>query len=142
MPRYDDLKNAIGKQTIFCSNLGFGEQGAVLLNFEKAIYITSSTDEARKMKDQLDALNKPCVVIDDFDKPFTLSTYQSNEHKFDLLLAIARLATENAILISTERLFFSFLPNLNNFKNSILTLKKGENYTLTEIERRRDFWIT
>lgn len=135
MPRYDDLKNAIGKQTVFCSNLGFGEQGAMLLNFEKAIYITSSTDEARKMKDQLDALNKPCVVIDDFDKPFTLSTYQSNEHKFDLILAIAKLATENAILISTERLFFSFLPNLSKFKNSILTLKKGENYTLTEIER-------
>ena len=85
MPRYDDLKANLNKKTIFCSHLGFGEQGAVLAQLNKAIYITTSTELARKMQAQLESLNKKCVVVDDFDKPFTLSTFESNEHKIDLL---------------------------------------------------------
>lgn len=136
MPRYDNLKANINKKTIFCSNLGFGEQGAVLSQLNKAIYITSSTELARKMQAQLEALNKPCVVVDDFDKPFTLSTFESNEHKIDLLNAICKLINEDVILISTERLFFSVLPNFETFKNSIINLKNGNDYSISELEKQ------
>lgn len=136
MPRYDNLKANINKKTIFCSNLGFGEQGAVLSQLNKAIYITSSTELARKMQAQLEALNKPCVVVDDFDKPFTLSTFESSEHKIDLLNAICKLINEDVILISTERLFFSVLPNFETFKNSIINLKNGNDYSISELEKQ------
>lgn len=136
MPRYDDLKTNLNKKTIFCSNLGFGEQGAVLAQLNKAIYITTSTELARKMQAQLEALNKKCVVVDDFDKPFTISTFESNEHKIDLLNAISKLINDDVILISTERLFFSVLPNFNNFKKSIINLKKGNDYSITELEKQ------
>lgn len=136
MPRYDDLKANLNKKTIFCSHLGFGEQGAVLAQLNKAIYITTSTELARKMQAQLESLNKKCVVVDDFDKPFTLSTFESNEHKIDLLNAISKLINDNVILISTERLFFSILPDFNVFKKSIINLKKGNDYSIDELEKQ------
>lgn len=136
MPRYDDLKANLNKKTIFCSHLGFGEQGAVLAQLNKAIYITTSTELARKMQAQLESLNKKCVVVDDFDKPFTLSTFESNEHKIDLLNAISKLINDDVILISTERLFFSILPDFNVFKKSIINLKKGNDYSINELEKQ------
>lgn len=136
MPRFDDVKANIKQKTIFCSNLGFGEQCAVLSHVDKAIYITSSTESAKQAKQQLDALNKPCALVDDFDKPFTLSTFQSSENKFDLLDAISKLLSEDLILISTERLFFCLLPELQSFKNAIISLQKGADYNLLEIERK------
>lgn len=136
MPRYDDLKANLNKKTIFCSHLGFGEQGAVLAQLNKAIYITTSTELARKMQAQLESLNKKCVVVDDFDKPFTLSTFESNEHKIDLLNAISKLINDDVILISTERLFFSILPDFNVFKKSIINLKKGNDYSIEELEKQ------
>ena len=39
MSRHDDLISNIGKQTIFCSNLGFGEQGAILAEMPKSIFV-------------------------------------------------------------------------------------------------------
>lgn len=136
MPRYDDLKANLNKKTIFCSHLGFGEQGAVLAQLNKAIYITTSTELARKMQAQLESLNKKCVVVDDFDKPFTLSTFESNEHKIDLLNAISKLINDDVILISTERLFFSILPDFNVFKKSIINLKKGNDHSIDELEKQ------
>lgn len=136
MPRYDDLKANLNKKTIFCSHLGFGEQGAVLAQLNKAIYITTSTELARKMQAQLESLNKKCVVVDDFDKPFTLSTFESNEHKIDLLNAISKLINDDVILISTERLFFSILPDFKVFKKSIINLKKGNDYSIDELEKQ------
>ncbi len=136
MPRYDDLKANLNKKTIFCSHLGFGGQGAVLAQLNKAIYITTSTELARKMQAQLESLNKKCVVVDDFDKPFTLSTFESNEHKIDLLNAISKLINDDVILISTERLFFSILPDFNVFKKSIINLKKGNDYSIDELEKQ------
>lgn len=136
MPRYDDLKANLNKKTIFCSHLGFGEQGAVLAQLNKAIYITTSTELARKMQAQLESLNKKCVVVDDFDKPFTLSTFESNEHKIDLLNAISKLINDDVILISTERLFFSILPDFNVFKKSIINLKKGNDYSIDKLEKQ------
>lgn len=136
MPRYNDLKANLNKKTIFCSHLGFGEQGAVLAQLNKAIYITTSTELARKMQAQLESLNKKCVVVDDFDKPFTLSTFESNEHKIDLLNAISKLINDDVILISTERLFFSILPDFNVFKKSIINLKKGNDYSINELEKQ------
>lgn len=136
MPRYHDIKPYIQQKTIFCSNLNFGEQGAILAKIDKAIYITSSTEYAHNMQQQLQALNKDCVVVDDFDKPFTLSTFQSNEHKIDLLNALCKLLNKNIILISTERLFFSLLPDVEKFKRSILNLKKGKDYDFNSIEKQ------
>lgn len=136
MPRYDDLKANLNKKTIFCSHLGFGEQGAVLAQLNKAIYITTSTELARKMQAQLESLNKKCVVVDDFDKPFTLSTFESIEHKIDLLNAISKLINDDVILISTERLFFSILPDFDVFKKSIINLKKGNDYSIDELEKQ------
>ena len=67
MSRYNDFLNAVNKQTIFCNNLGFGEQGAVLKEMQSAIVVCADIEKARKLKQQLDALKKSCVLIDDFD---------------------------------------------------------------------------
>ena len=90
MSRYNDLINAISKQTVFCNNLGFGEQGAVLNQLDKAIVICADIEKARKLKAQLDGLKKDNALIDDFDNPFTISKFQSNENRIDLFKALKR----------------------------------------------------
>ena len=50
MSGYDNLISQIGKSPIFCSNLGFGEQGAVLNQLNKAIVVCSDIKKARKLK--------------------------------------------------------------------------------------------
>ena len=65
MSRYDDLIQNLGKSTIFCNNLGFGEQGAVLNKIGSSIYICPNIEKARQMKTQLDALNQDNVLIDE-----------------------------------------------------------------------------
>ena len=136
MSRYDDLNSNIGKSTIFCNNLGFGEQGAVLSKIKKAIYICPNIEKARQMKDQLDALNCDNVLVDDFSRPFTLSKFQSCESKVDLLKTIYNLCFNKPIIISTANILFSFLPNLTTFKNNILDLKKNEEYNIQTIEQK------
>ncbi len=134
MSRHNDLINNIGKSPIFCSNLGLGEQGSILSKIGKALYLAPNIEKARQMKQQLDALSKSNVLIDEFTKPFTLSKFQSNENKIDLLKAIYKLCVEDTIIISTPNLLFSFLPDLNNFKSNILTLNKSNDYELSSIE--------
>ena len=85
MSGYNSLIDNIGKSTIFCNNLGFGEQGSILSKIKSGIYICPNIEMARQMKNQLDALNTNNVLIDDFNKPFTLSKFQSNENKVDIL---------------------------------------------------------
>ena len=131
MSRYNNLISQIGKSPIFCSNLGFGEQGAILNKIGKAIYICPNIEKARQMKQQLDALNQSNVLIDEFSRPFTLSKFQSNQSKIDLLKAIYTLCFENTIVISTPNLLFSFLPNLKSFQENVLTLSKNIDYDIT-----------
>ena len=114
MPRYDDLINGIGKSTIFCNNLGFGEQGAVLKQIGKALYICPNIEMARQMKTQLDALNQESVLIDEFSRPFTLSTFESSESKIDLIKTIYKICFSSPVVVSTCNILFSFLP----FKNT------------------------
>ena len=136
MSRYNDLISNLGNATIFCSNLGFGEQGAVLNKIQKALYICRDIETARQMKKQLDALNQDNVLIDEFSKPFTLSRFQSNESKIDLLKTIHKLCFSEPIVISTPNILFSFLPNLNIFKENILILNKNNEYSIQEIEQK------
>jgi len=135
MSRYDDLTNNIGNSTIFCNNLGFGEQGSVLSKTGQAIYICPNIEKARQMKNQLDALNCNNVLIDDFSRPFTLSKFQSNESKIDLIKTIYNMCFSKTIIISTANIFFSFIPDLDNFKNHVLTLTKTANYDIEVIEK-------
>ena len=130
MSRHNDLISQIGKSPIFCSNLGFGEQGSILNKIGKAIYICPNIEKARQMKQQLDALSQSNVLIDEFNRPFTLSKFQSNQSKIDLLKAIYKLCFENTIVISTPNLLFSFLPNLEEFKLNILTLSTNKDYEI------------
>ena len=123
MSRHDDLISAIGKSTIFCSNLGFGEQGAVLNEIKKGIYICPNIEKARNMKSQLDALKCKNVLIDDFSRPFTISKFQSNESKIDLIKTIYSLCFSSPIIISTTNILFSFLPNLQSFKDNVLNFR-------------------
>ena len=136
MSRYNSLIENLGKATIFCSNLGFGEQGAVLNKLGKAIYICPNIEKARNMKSQLDALNQDNVLIDEFSKPFTLSKFQSSESKIDLIKTIFKLCYSNSVVISTPSLLFSFLPNLESFKNQIIQLNKNSEISIETLEHQ------
>lgn len=136
MSGYNDLIANIGKSTIFCNNLGFGEQGSALSKIKQGIYICPNIESARKMKNQLDALNVSNVLIDDFNKPFTLSKFQSNENKVDILKTLYQLSFSSPIVISTSNLLFSFLPNIDDFKNNIIKLDKTKDYDLITLEKQ------
>ncbi len=136
MPRYNSLIDNLLKKPIFCNNLGFGEQGAILNQLENAIAIFPTINEARNMQLQLNAFNKKCVVIDDFDKPFTLSKFQSEDNKFDLINAVYNLCCNNTIVLSTPNILFTILPNLNKFKASLLQIDKSNEYDILNIEKR------
>ncbi|MBO5954938.1 MAG: transcription-repair coupling factor [Clostridia bacterium] len=136
MSRYDDLIENINKSTIFCSNLGIGEQGAVLSKLKKAIYICPNIEKARQMKSQLDALNQENVLIDEFSKPFTLSKFQSNESRVDLLKTIYKLTFSEPVIISTNSVLFSFLPDLKLFKESVITLNQNDDLNIQELEQK------
>lgn len=136
MSRHDDLISQIGTSPIFCSNLGFGEQGSILSSIKKGIFISPSIEKARQMKAQLDALKCDNVLVDDFSRPFTLSKFQSNESKIDLIKTIYNLCFSSPIIISTVNILFSFIPNLKLFKENILSLTKSNEYDLKEIEQK------
>ncbi|MFQ6752493.1 MAG: hypothetical protein ACLRFL_02905, partial [Clostridia bacterium] len=133
MSRHDDILTHLGKCTIFGNNIGFGEQGATLSKMPKSIFVCPDIEKARMMKSQLDALHCKCVLIDDFERLFTLSKYQSHENRHDLIHAIYQLTATDSILISTPNIFFLSLYDISNFKNNILTLNKNENYDLSTI---------
>lgn len=139
MSRYDDLISNLNKATIFCNNLGFGEQGAVLSRMPKSIFVCPNIEYARKMKDQLNSLNRECVLIDDFDKPFTLSKFESTEHRLDILKTIHKLATANPIILSTPQILFSFVPNIDKYKSHILNLNLNDEYDLQDLEKQLIF---
>ena len=135
MSRYDNLIENINKSTIFCNNLGFGEQGSVLNKIGSSIYICPNIEKARQMKNQLDALNQENVLIDEFSRPFTLSKFQSNENKFDLIKTIYNLCFGEPVVISTPNILFSFIPSIETFKQHIITLTKNSDYDIQNIER-------
>lgn len=136
MSRHDDLISSIGKSPVFCNNLGFGEQGSVLNKIKSGIYVCPNIEKARQMQSQLNALNQDNVLIDDFSRPFTLSTYQSSESKIDLIKTIDKISSSQSIIITTANIFFSFIPNMENFKRHILTLTKDQDYDIIEIEKQ------
>ena len=136
MSRYNNLISSLGKATVFCNNLGFGEQGSVLKNMPKSIFICPDNEQCSKMQNQLNALKRECVVLNDFDKLFTFSKFQSSEHKFDLIKAIYSLIKKDAIIISTPEILFSFIPNLQTFENNILNVNKNKEYDIIELEKQ------
>ena len=136
MSRHNNLTNHIGNSTIFCSNLGFGEQGSILKQIGKSIYICPDIEKARHMKDQLDSINQENVLIDDFSRPFTLSKFQSLENKIDLLKTLNKLCFNEPVVISTPNILFSFLPNLESFKENVLSINLNEEYSIDEIEQK------
>ena len=115
MSRYNNFLNAVNKQTIICNNLGLGEQGAVLKEMDSALVICSDIEKTRKLKAQLDSLKKNCVVVDDFDNPYTISKFQSNENRIDLLRAIYKLSLGNVVVLSTANILSVNIPNLEIF---------------------------
>lgn len=136
MSRYNDFLNQLNKTTIFCNNLGFGEQGAVLQQMPKSVFLCPDNESARKMQAQLNALNRENVLIDDFGKPFTMSTFQSNENKIDLIKALHSLVFSNPIIISTPEILFLTLPNLISYKQNTITLSKNSDYEIEQIEKQ------
>ena len=136
MSGHNNLIENIGKSTIFCNNLGFGEQGSVLSNIKNGIYICPNIEMSRQMKSQLDALNTRNVLIDDFNKPFTLSKFQSNENKVDILKTLYQLSFSSSIVITTANILFSFLPNIEEFKNNIVSIEKTKEYDIINLEKQ------
>ncbi len=136
MPRCDNLIANLQKQTIICSNLGVGEQGAVLAQIKKAIYIVPDNEKAVQMKQQLFALNKACVLVDEFDKPYTLARFQSKQNKFEMLKTLKSLLTDDAIIISTPQLLLTYCTNLAEIKNNIIKIEKGKNYKIADLEKQ------
>lgn len=136
MSGHNDIIAQIGNKTIFASNLGFGEQGAILSNIKKGVYICPNVEKARNMKAQLDALKCDNVLLDDFSRPFTISKFQSSESKIDLIKTIYTLCKNETIIISTINLLFSFLPNIEKFKENIFNLVLNKEYEIHEIEQK------
>lgn len=136
MSRYNDIISAIGNNTIFCNNLGFGEQGAVLKNMPKSIFICPDSEQCLNMQLQLKALGRECVVLNDFDKLFTFSKFQSNDNKIKLLNAIYSLAKSNAIILSTAEILFQFIPNIETFKENIISIDKANEYNIINLEKQ------
>ena len=135
MSRYNDIISNLGTATIFCDNLGFGEQGAILKNMPKSIFICPDNESCIKMQNQLNALKRKCVVLNDFNKPFTFSKFESSEHKIDLINAIYSLIKKDAIVISTPDILLSFIPNLTTFENAILSIDKNIEYDIIDLEK-------
>lgn len=136
MPRYNDLISNIGNKTIFCNNLGLGEQGAVLKNMPKSLFVCPNLEYVDKISNQLKALNREHVILNDFNKPFTLSKFESNEHKIDMLKTLYAIAFENPIIISTPEILLSFIPNIESFKENVLNINKSTEYNIVEIEKK------
>ena len=136
MPRHNDLITNLGSTPIFCSNLGFGEQGAILSKIKKGIYVCPNIEQAKNMERQLNALNINCVVIDEFNKHFTPSLYQSNQNKIELIKALEMMVFSSGIIITTPNIFFTFIPNLEKFKQEFLTIDKNTEYDISEIEKK------
>lgn len=136
MSRYNDIIDHLGKCTIFGNNIGFGEQGAILSKMPKSIFVCPDIEKARNMKAQLDALHRECMLIDDFEKPFTLSKYQSSENRYDLIGAIYKLITSDTILISTPNILFLLLYNIADLTKNVLNLEKNKDYDLIELESK------
>lgn len=136
MSRYNDIISAIGNNTIFCNNLGFGEQGAVLKNMPKSIFICPDSEQCLNMQLQLKALDRKCVVLNDFDKLFTFSKFQSNDNKIKLLNAIYALTNSDAIVLSTPEILFQFIPNLETFKQNIISIDKANEYNIIDLEKQ------
>ena len=139
MSRYNDFLTAVGNQTIICNNLGFGEQGAVLKEMESALVICADIEKARKLKLQLQALKKNCVVIDHFDNPYTLSKFQSNDSRTDILKALYQLSLGKVIVLSTAQILNINIPTLENFSKHILKIEKNKDYSLEELEKQLFF---
>lgn len=135
MSGYNDLIANLGKSTIFCNNLGFGEQGAILSKMPKSLFLCPDIAQAQQMQAQLLALNKNCVLIDDFGKPFTLSKFQSNENKLDLIKALTKFTMDEVIIISTPEILFTHTINLEIFKKNILSFEKDKEYNIEQIEK-------
>ena len=136
MSRHYDLQQLINTQPILCNNLGFGEQGAILSQLSTAIFICPDTEKANNMKKQLDALGKENFVINDFDKPFTLSKFSSSDNKYDLINALYKISTSNIILISTPKILFSFIPSIETFKQHLIKINKNDNLDIIELEKK------
>ena len=139
MSRYNNFLNAVNKQTIICNNLGLGEQGAVLKEMDSALVICSDIEKTRKLKAQLDSLKKNCVVVDDFDNPYTISKFQSNENRIDLLRAIYKLSLGNVVVLSTANILSVNIPNLEIFSKNILKIEKNKDYVLENLEKQLVF---
>ncbi len=135
MSRFDDLKSALSTRTILCSNLGFGEQGAILSRMDSAIFVAPDRESAVDMKAQLDALNKNAILMDDFDKPFTTFKFASRENIIDQINVLDNFLFNNSIVITTARALFTLLPNLEKFKSNFVELVKGKDYELNVIVR-------
>ena len=136
MSGYNDLVENLNKFTILCSNLGFGEQGAILSKMQSALFVCPDLNSAHNMKNQLDALNKENVLIDDFDKPFTLSKYSSQDNKYDIIKSLYYIITSTPIIITTPRIFFSFMPELKTFSSKIISLNKNDEYDIQALEKQ------
>ena len=72
MSRYNDIISNLGTATIFCNNLGFGEQGAILKNMPKSIFICPDNNSCIKMQSQLNALKKRLCCFKRFQQTFYL----------------------------------------------------------------------
>ncbi len=125
MPRYDDLTDTLQKQTIFCSNIGFGEQGAVLSKLKSALYICPDIATAKNMQAQLNALNKKNVLIDDFNKPFTLYKYTDNNFALDIINALNSIIFDEAIVISTPQIIYTPTPIKQEFVDNTILVDKA-----------------
>lgn len=136
MSGYNDLVENLNKSTILCSNLGFGEQGAILSKIQSALFVCPDLNSAHNMKNQLDALNKENVLIDDFDKPFTLAKYSSQDNKYDIIKSLYSIISSTPIIITTPKIFFSFMPELKTFSSKIININKSDEYDIQALEKQ------
>ena len=135
MSRYDDLISNIGSKPILCSNLGFGEQGSILSRLRSGIFLCNDLEKCRSMQNQLLALNKKSIVVDEFERPFTVSKFQNKDRTFQTLSMMKNIIDNDSIIISTPQLIFSVLPDIEFFKNNIVSIDNSKTYDIIELEK-------
>ena len=136
MSGYNSLIESVGSRPIFASNVGVGEAGSILAKLDSGILICPNSEIANKFKRQLDALNKENVLIDNFSKPFTLSKFQSDDNKYDLIKAQFSLSFSKSIILTTPEILYTPTIDLNLFKENVIEINKKDEIDIIELEKK------
>ena len=107
-----------------------GEQAYLIANLNSPVFfLVGDSETAIKANQQLLALNKRSVIIDNIDNPYMITKYQSQDNNIAILNALYSMANNTLdVVVITPQVLTLKLDNFEIFKKNIINLK--ENQTL------------